>query len=92
MHFLGCVVGVVLITAAAAEDTRHTIRLLSALGILHKPLISCHEHNINSSVQQLIGRLEAGDSVAIVSDAGSSSLSHRPFIGHAIWHTVCLNS
>ncbi len=58
----------------AAEDTRRTGRLLAALGI-KKPLVSCHEHNERRRAVQIVNRLEKGDSVALVSDAGSPALS-----------------
>ncbi|PYR67947.1 MAG: rRNA (cytidine-2'-O-)-methyltransferase, partial [Acidobacteria bacterium] len=54
----------------AAEDTRRTARLLSHHGI-STPTLSFHEHNTRSRVPQLISRLEAGERVAIVTDAGT---------------------
>ena len=54
----------------AAEDTRHTRRLLSHFGI-KTPLISYHAHNQASRGPELIRRLTAGESVALVSDAGT---------------------
>jgi 16S rRNA (cytidine1402-2'-O)-methyltransferase len=62
----------------AAEDTRHTLALLKAFGI-NKPLISLHGHNEAQRVPQLIARLEAGESVALVSDAGTPLLSDPGF-------------
>jgi 16S rRNA (cytidine1402-2'-O)-methyltransferase len=62
----------------AAEDTRHTLALLKAFGI-DKPLISLHGHNEAQRVPQLIARLEAGESVALVSDAGTPLLSDPGF-------------
>ena len=58
----------------AAEDTRHTRELLSQNGI-ETPLIPCHDHNEEQQTPGLIRRLQAGDSVALVSDAGSPLLS-----------------
>jgi len=58
----------------AAEDTRHTRGLLSALGIA-KPLVSLHEHNESQRTPQLLARLAAGETVALVSDAGTPLLS-----------------
>ena len=58
----------------AAEDTRHTRRLLSSLG-LRKPLFSHHEHNEAKSAAALLAELEQGKSVALVSDAGTPGLS-----------------
>lgn len=53
----------------AAEDTRHTGRLLQHFGIT-TPQISLHEHNTQQRVPQLLQRLEAGQQIALVSDAG----------------------
>jgi 16S rRNA (cytidine1402-2'-O)-methyltransferase len=58
----------------AAEDTRRTARLLSHHGI-STPAVSFHEHNTRSRVPQLVSRLEAGESVAIVTDAGTPGVS-----------------
>jgi len=58
----------------AAEDTRHTGRLLSRYGI-KKKLISCHEHNEEKRAGRLIERMRAGESVALVTDAGMPSIS-----------------
>ena len=58
----------------AAEDTRRTARLLAHHGI-STPTISFHEHNTRSRLPQLVGRLEAGQSIAIVTDAGTPGVS-----------------
>lgn len=58
----------------AAEDTRNTARLLSYYGIT-TPLISCHEHNEEERAEQLAGKLRTGQGVALVSDAGTPSVS-----------------
>lgn len=63
----------------AAEDTRHTARLLRHLGI-ERPLMSLHEHNEARRVDQLAARLEAGDDVALVSDAGTPLISDPGFV------------
>lgn len=57
----------------AAEDTRHTRKLLTRYQI-KTPLISYHEHNKQARLAELLRRLEAG-SVALVSDAGTPALS-----------------
>jgi 16S rRNA (cytidine1402-2'-O)-methyltransferase len=62
----------------AAEDTRHTLALLKAFGIT-KPLVSLHGHNESQRVPQLLARLEAGETVALVSDAGTPLLSDPGF-------------
>jgi 16S rRNA (cytidine1402-2'-O)-methyltransferase len=58
----------------AAEDTRRTGLLLVHLGI-KKPLISFHEHNEARRTEELLGRLQSGESVALVTDAGTPSIS-----------------
>ena len=58
----------------AAEDTRHTAALLKVCGIT-KPLTSLHEHNESARVPELLTRLAAGETIALVSDAGSPLLS-----------------
>jgi 16S rRNA (cytidine1402-2'-O)-methyltransferase len=62
----------------AAEDTRRTGQLLAALG-LRKPLVSLHAHNERGREAGLLARLEAGESVALVSDAGTPLLSDPGF-------------
>ena len=58
----------------AAEDTRHTGSLLKAIGV-SRPMVSLHTHNESSRVPELLARLEAGESIALVSDAGTPLLS-----------------
>ena len=58
----------------AAEDTRHTRALLQAIGV-SRPLVSLHAHNETNRVPELLARLAAGESVALVSDAGTPLLS-----------------
>jgi len=53
----------------AAEDTRHTLRLLNHLGI-HQTLVSYHDHNARPRAPWLGETLRAGQSVALVGDAG----------------------
>jgi len=62
------------VDAIAAEDTRHTARLLGHLG-LKQPLISLHEHNENERVAMLRQRLDSGSAIALVSDAGTPLIS-----------------
>jgi 16S rRNA (cytidine1402-2'-O)-methyltransferase len=62
----------------AAEDTRRTLQLLKSVGIV-RPLISLYEHNEAQRVPQLLARLEAGEIVALVSDAGTPLLSDPGF-------------
>jgi 16S rRNA (cytidine1402-2'-O)-methyltransferase len=58
----------------AAEDTRHTRKLLSAHDI-HRPLMSYHEHNMRTRGPQLIRELMTGKSMALVTDAGTPGIS-----------------
>ncbi|HJS89121.1 MAG TPA: 16S rRNA (cytidine(1402)-2'-O)-methyltransferase [Steroidobacteraceae bacterium] len=60
--------------AVAAEDTRHSGALLHALGIA-RPLLSLHAHNEAQRVPEILARLAAGETVALVSDAGTPLLS-----------------
>ena len=57
----------------AAEDTRHTVKLLNHFDI-HTPMTSYFEHNKLSKVEQILAALEKGD-VALVSDAGTPALN-----------------
>ena len=58
----------------AAEDTRRT-RILMARHGLDKPLLSLQEHNEEQKAPRLVERLQKGDSIALVSDAGTPLLS-----------------
>ncbi|MBE6763916.1 MAG: 16S rRNA (cytidine(1402)-2'-O)-methyltransferase [Ruminococcaceae bacterium] len=58
----------------AAEDTRVTLRLLNHFGI-KKPLISYFEHNKREKGEQLCARMEAGEHIVLVSDAGMPAIS-----------------
>lgn len=58
----------------AAEDTRHTGRLLSHFGVKTR-LIALHDHNEEQAVATILQRLEAGQNVALVSDAGTPLVS-----------------
>src|SRR5438309_5793903 len=58
----------------AAEDTRHSGILLNHYQI-KKPLISYHEHNEAMRTAQLIERLATGEKIALITDAGTPSLS-----------------
>ena len=62
------------VDAVAAEDTRHTGRLLDELGI-RQNLISYHDHNEQERTPQLLERLQRGDNLALVSDAGTPLVS-----------------
>ncbi|MEZ5345912.1 MAG: 16S rRNA (cytidine(1402)-2'-O)-methyltransferase [Pyrinomonadaceae bacterium] len=62
----------------ACEDTRHTGKLLKHFEISGK-LISFHEHNENSRVSEFISLIEAGRSIAVVSDAGTPGVADPGF-------------
>jgi 16S rRNA (cytidine1402-2'-O)-methyltransferase len=58
----------------AAEDTRHSARLLQHFGI-ETPLAACHEHNERDQGGRFLARLQAGEDVALISDAGTPLIS-----------------
>ena len=62
------------VALVAAEDTRHSGQLLARLG-LQVPLLALHEHNEAGRAEALLARLAAGESVALVSDAGTPLIS-----------------
>jgi 16S rRNA (cytidine1402-2'-O)-methyltransferase len=62
----------------ACEDTRQTRKLLSHYGI-ESPVVSYHEHNEAARTEELLARLERGQSVALVSDAGTPLVSDPGF-------------
>jgi len=62
----------------AAEDTRHTRALLSHFGV-STALMALHDHNERRVLEGLLGRLAQGDSVALVSDAGTPLISDPGF-------------
>jgi len=68
LHVLG------LVDAIACEDTRHTAGLLQVYG-LHKPLLALHQHNEAEAAQGVVERLQRGERVAYVSDAGTPGVS-----------------
>lgn len=63
----------------ACEDTRHTLKLLSHFGIKGPRLISLHEHNEEARLGEMIELLRSGASVALVTDAGTPTLSDPGF-------------
>ena len=58
----------------AAEDTRHSSRLLQHFGI-STPLQACHEHNEREQGGRFLARLQAGEDIALISDAGTPLIS-----------------
>ncbi|XKH61745.1 16S rRNA (cytidine(1402)-2'-O)-methyltransferase [Halomonas sediminis] len=63
----------------AAEDTRHSGRLLTHLGV-KVPMLSLHEHNEAQRVETLDAYLEAGENIALISDAGTPLISDPGFV------------
>ena len=62
------------VSLIAAEDTRHSLRLMQHFGIT-TPLGACHEHNERDEGSRFIQRLLAGEDVALISDAGTPLIS-----------------
>ena len=73
----------------AAEDTRHSIKLLNHFEI-SKPLTSYHEHNKDSKGGYLINKLLEGENIALISDAGMPGISDpgEDIIKQAIEHHI----
>ncbi|MDQ7727470.1 16S rRNA (cytidine(1402)-2'-O)-methyltransferase [Halomonas sp. SpR8] len=67
------------VTRIAAEDTRHSGRLLAHLGI-NKPMLSLHEHNEARRVDTLDSYLASGEDIALISDAGTPLISDPGFV------------
>ena len=63
----------------AAEDTRHSSRLMAHFNI-KAPMISLHDHNERQRLQTILDKLAAGDSIALISDAGTPLISDPGFI------------
>lgn len=68
LHILGSV------DVIAAEDTRHTRKLLTHYGIT-RPLLSYHDHNEGAQAPRLLALLQAGKSIALVTDAGTPGIA-----------------
>lgn len=62
------------VAVIAAEDTRHSGHLLQHFSI-NTPMISVHEHNEQQRCETLLARLQQGESVALISDAGTPLIS-----------------
>jgi 16S rRNA (cytidine1402-2'-O)-methyltransferase len=72
----------------ACEDTRHSSPLLAHHGIPHKPLVSLHEHNEARRIPELIAAVKAGETIAVVTDAGMPGVSDP---GYRLVH-ACLEA
>lgn len=62
------------VDVVAAEDTRHSRKLFARYGI-SKPLVSYHDHNEQQRLGGLVGRLLAGENIALISDAGTPCIA-----------------
>lgn len=62
----------------AAEDTRTSAQLLKHFGI-STPLTACHDHNESNKIEHLIQRLQQGENMALISDAGTPLISDPGF-------------
>lgn len=63
----------------ACEDTRRTGKLLELLGLERRPLVSLYDHNESRRTPQIIEALQGGQSIALVSDAGTPTISDPGF-------------
>lgn len=63
----------------ACEDTRRTGQLLELLGLPRRPLFALHDHNEDAQVARLVARMEGGETVVLVSDAGTPTISDPGF-------------
>ncbi len=81
------------VEAVACEDTRTSGFLLSSFEI-KKPMISFHAHNEHVRVEQVMQKLEAGQDIALISDAGMPGISDPGFLAtraaHLNGHVVCV--
>ena len=66
------------VAAICTEDTRHTGQLLSHFGI-SRPLVALHDHNEEAMAERVVARLLGGESMAVVSDAGTPLVSDPGF-------------
>lgn len=66
------------VDVVAAEDTRHSKRLMNHFGI-DTPLIPCHDHNERHQAEKIVQRMHTGQSVALISDAGTPLISDPGF-------------
>lgn len=67
------------VDVVACEDTRHTSKLLQHLGV-RKPLLSVHDHNERDRLQHIKSLLDQGQSIALVSDAGTPLISDPGYV------------
>ena len=70
----------------AAEDTRHSARLLQHFGI-DTPMWALHDHNERAQADRIVQRLSGGENIALISDAGTPLISDP---GYHLVHSVCV--
>lgn len=63
-----------IVDAIACEDTRNTAQLMTRYG-LSQPLIAAHQHNEREVADKLVARMQGGERIALVSDAGTPGVS-----------------
>jgi len=61
--------------SVACEDTRRTGSLFAHFGVAHSPFIVCNEHTERAAAEEIVRRIESGQTVALVSDAGTPAVS-----------------
>lgn len=67
------------VAAIAAEDTRHSRKLMDHLGI-NTPMFAVHEHNERKMSGKILERLQTGESIALISDAGTPLISDPGYV------------
>ena len=77
----------------AAEDTRHTLKLLNSLDI-HTKLVSFHEYSSREKAERLIEQLQQGKNIALVTDAGTPIISDpgAPLVSLAAEAGICVTA
>jgi len=77
------------VSLIACEDTRHTLKLLNHFEI-SKPLFSYHRHNEKDKVDFVIDKLNSGEDIALVSDAGTPIISDpgNVLVTEAVKHNI----
>ncbi|MDH3997846.1 MAG: 16S rRNA (cytidine(1402)-2'-O)-methyltransferase [Desulfuromonadales bacterium] len=78
------------VNLVAAEDTRHSRKLFARYGI-ETPLISYHDHNEQQRQQELVERLQKGDDIALISDAGTPCIADPGYRLIAACHLAAIN-
>lgn len=74
------------VDAIVAEDTRHSKRLLQHY-MINTPMFSLHQHNEREKTAQVIEKIQAGQSIALITDAGTPTVSDP---GHILVHAAHL--